>query len=154
MDNLKRVREALEFFGKLDNYAAPFKEGDIKKGVRPKFDFADTPTQRKGFDIAKEALKELDSFIESNGWQDIKSAPKDGSSFLAITLDDGITGCSHYDKVRWESNVDKMEYGYEGLMTGQISPDDNQVGKYLSIEMDFYTHWQPLPAIKSIKEEV
>ena len=59
INDLKEIREALEFFGNLQNYLA-----DIKDTNKPYFDFRNTPIQRKGYDKAHEALTKLDEMIK------------------------------------------------------------------------------------------
>jgi hypothetical protein len=55
----QKLIEVLKFFGRLDNYAAPYKEGDVAKGIRPKFDFENTPVQKHGFEKTQAILQEI-----------------------------------------------------------------------------------------------
>ena len=84
--------------------------------------------------LAKAALVELNTFIESNGWQDIETAPKDGTYILVY----GAPVFSKSCVAQWTRPRTGDDWNW---YTPEISIAINP------------THWQPLPAIKSIKEQ-
>jgi len=62
-------------------------------------------------------------------WQDISTAPKDGTKFLACSIRNG-----QHDFLRWVKGRD----GYADHFESAIG--------YGGIPIAFVTHWQPLPA--------
>lgn len=114
---LDKVKEALEYYEQEGNY----REGDL----------------------ATEALTELNTFIESNGWQDISDInAKEGK---IIATDYHFTACY----VFWG----KPYYGKNNTETWCKEVYDANTDSSVNEGLFFTpTHWQPLPAIKSIKE--
>jgi hypothetical protein len=98
--------------------------------------------------VVDEISPMIDRWIgEARGWQPIETAPKDGSSFLAL--------CGgHVEKIAWFNGWDS------GVVTSRAGPCwgiayaegyildegwDEGTGCYLT-PIEPPTHWQPLPA--------
>ena len=91
-------------------------------------------------DVTELALTELNTFIESNGWQDINKEPeyKAGHSIKVLTYSEE-TGINFGNFTPFYKTEDdkSMLWTIDGFSIG-FQP----------------THWQPLPSIKSIKDMI
>ncbi len=109
MGDLRKVKEALEFFSELSNYCA-----ELKGGVRPSFDFEHTPIHDKGYEKAKEALAELTEFMENDIFicVNIDNVLQGGTYKIKriIIKDDGKEGTFYKNGVRWCRQPDGEEF--------------------------------------------
>jgi hypothetical protein len=71
-------------------------------------------------------------------WQDIKTAPKDGSTFLAFDADDGGGIYCGVVACRWMHADEDDEWESEWIVS-EVGGDSELHGCNL-------THWMPLPA--------
>jgi hypothetical protein len=90
---LKEVRGALEFLSKLDNYCAEYKDGNIEKNIRPKFDYANTKVHTYGWELASNALTKLDSYIERQESRELAKYQPCGCVVCSCEDDIQCTGC-------------------------------------------------------------
>jgi hypothetical protein len=98
------------------------------------------------FDTADAIIAALPDMIEPPAWQDISTAPRDGTEILLFTSCHGVCQAGFQQGV-WE---DHWEFGPEYTGSVWVCCDD-----IFQIEVDeapegyldgIATHWQPLPA--------
>lgn len=98
-----------------------------------------------GFDSSLQLISEIDAGLsharaaQSDDWQPIETAPKDGTWFLAFCSDEVDDKWSPIEVVRWRS-------------VGRTS--QQPAGFYDSRICRFYpSHWRPLPSPPSKRDE-
>jgi hypothetical protein len=101
----------------------------------------DRATLLRLLDAAREELRQQD-----DGWQDISTAPKDGTQILACALlSESLTAQGHVPDisvVKWDrDDWVAMADGYHAIKS--------QGDLWTSYHEPYVTHWQPLPPTRA-----